>query len=475
MANVSYKKGERLPLPYAIKKYNLILFCLVALLGVSVLIVAVGFSKLFNIPDNLLRKLLCVGNILVYAPIPVLMVIWSISFLKFLFRGNPYNRGHFILRWRQRKMSRLLQQAMIDEGITNPRQGRLGVEVGDVYPNLAPDKMFGDIEIVGDTASDLAKVKNLINASLREEFSSLIVDDEVRTRNGRWHTFTLIDTSISMRSVPKNIRELIPENLHTLKLSEDVLWDISTNNSALIAGIKGSGKTYFTMGLIAQILCLNCDLYIADPKHSDLINLKSILPDGHVVSATNDILAMFKNAVDIMHERQHLITELAMKDRQLAVDFTTYGLKPVFIILDEVASFIAELDNAQAKQFMAHLKILAMKSRSAGVTLILTTQQPNAKALPTDIREQLSLRLLLGVSTLENRQMVFGTGFEYTDTNFPQGSGLYLLDGKANTPRYIETMDLSEIGDISHSLDVYEDAKKLGERLYPNAKSNNTV
>jgi DNA segregation ATPase FtsK/SpoIIIE-like protein len=204
--------------------------------------------------------------------------------------------------------------------------------------------------------------------------------------------------------------------------------------------------------------------YIIDPKRADLSSLSTILPEGHVTSDAEMALHLMDEFVALMQKRQRSITMYALKHHLFAADFRAVPtMKPTYIFIDEVAALMASfVDSKAAKAFNANLKQLIMKARSAGIIVVLVTQQPNAQAIPTDIRDQLGLRILLGSGSTQSRMMTFGDGFEYPITRFKQGSGLFLLDGVVHTPSLIETADLSLLG--SDLLKMFNQAYKYGKR-----------
>lgn len=471
MASIKYGKGEY-PSLFHLIKTRLLLFSisfsmLTFFFRFLISKVALDILKK-NIPllSSIANTLIQLSYILsLIAGLSLIFVsVWTLA--RFLFFNNPFNRGNFKLRWNQQKMANQIQQGLIDEGIVNPRNKSYGVEVADVFPNLSEQSLSVYVEVVGATGSDLTKVEGLVNASLKNKFENLVIKDLDQDDNGRWYTFYLTDTSISQRLSPHTLNDLIPDQSHILQLMKNVRWDVSKVPHALITGGTGGGKSYFIYGLILQILLGESEIFIADPKRAELTNLKYVLPEKSVFSDTESIAELVHNLVTVMQDRQENITEQAKQHKKMGVDFTDFSIQPIYLLIDEVGALIASFDDIKkSKPFFADLKQLAMKGRSAGIILVLITQQANANTVPTDIRDQLGLRILLGNSSMQNRLMVFGDGFDYPKTKFPRGSGLYLLDGVTNTPSKIETMDLTSLS--NEPLELFHEAtlkKKNKER-----------
>lgn len=451
MASIKYGKGEQPSLFHMIRTHKFlssILFASPCFFGahVSSEIALRILKNEFPLPHSFVTELNQLAEGLFITGFLSLFITAMFTIISFLFLGNPFNRGNIKLRWKQHQMRKQIQQGLIDEGVVNPRNKRTGVEVGDIFPDLSEDSLFVRVEVVGATANDLKKVEGLVNASLRGRFENLIIKDISQDDNGRWYTFYLTNTAISKRLSPETLDDLIPKHSHILQLMKNVSWDVSKAPHALITGGTGSGKSYFVYGLILQILLSNSEIFVADPKRAELSNLKYILPQGTVSSDSQTIAELVQKLVITMHERQDKITVQAKQLKKMGVDFTDFDMNPMYLFIDEVGALMASFEDAkQSKSFIANLKQLAMKGRSAGIILVLITQQANATTIPTDIRDQLGLRILLGTSLVQNRLMVFGDGFDYPRTNFPRGTGLFLLEGVTTTPSRIETTNLTSL------------------------------
>lgn len=64
-----------------------------------------------------------------------------------------------------------------------------------------------------------------------------------------------------------------------------------------------------------------------------------------------------------------------------------------------------------------------------GVFCVLSTQQPNAKNIPTELRDNLSVRLAMGSMSSEAYRMVFGEDIKDLQSVNTLGSGYIYLDG----------------------------------------------
>ncbi|WP_260840700.1 hypothetical protein [Staphylococcus epidermidis] len=66
-------------------------------------------------------------------------------------------------------------------------------------------------------------------------------------------------------------------------------------------------------------------------------------------------------------------------------------------------------DKNKKAEYDRLLKNLILKGRSAGINIVLSMQKPLATTISTDIRDQLSFRVVLGKNTpKDTRRIVFG-------------------------------------------------------------------
>ncbi|MDQ1250348.1 MAG: segregation ATPase FtsK/SpoIIIE, family [Actinomycetota bacterium] len=91
--------------------------------------------------------------------------------------------------------------------------------------------------------------------------------------------------------------------------------------------------------------------------------------------------------------------------RQLAND-PGLGLHPVLLVIDEVQELFESEHAAEAEQL---LKAIIKRGPALGIVLILSTQKPDAKSLPTAIASNIGQRLCLRVGDQTANDMVLGT------------------------------------------------------------------
>ena len=96
----------------------------------------------------------------------------------------------------------------------------------------------------------------------------------------------------------KNINETV-----YLPLNNNIKWNVLKQPHLLLAGVTGSGKTTFLNYLIIEMKKMNSEIYICDPKRSDLSSIKHYWGDEFVASETNMIAKMTRKVKEEMMDR----------------------------------------------------------------------------------------------------------------------------------------------------------------------------
>lgn len=206
-----------------------------------------------------------------------------------------------------------------------------------------------------------------------------------------------------------------------IPLNSQLFWDIKKQPHMLIAGVTGGGKSVFINYLLIEFLKMGSTLYIADAKNSDLGSLKAYLGDSVVATTANNIARITREAKETMDKRYE---EVQAPDKFVyGADFVEYGYKPVAVFFDEVGAFRASADKKTFEETMKNLTEIILKGRQVGVFCVLSTQQPNANNIPTELRDNLSVRVALGNMSDEAYRMVFGDTIDSFESITEVGSG----------------------------------------------------
>lgn len=191
-----------------------------------------------------------------------------------------------------------------------------------------------------------------------------------------------------------------------IQLMKNTIWKTKSLPHCLVAGVSGSGKSMLVIYLIHEFKKVNSELFILDSKLSELYQLGTFLSDKHLGFDVESTFSVLQTVNQIMSERQQQI----IQKKSIGLHAFDLGFSPILLVFDELGAFTAQLTQSKdKKEFERLFKNIILKGRSAGIICILTTQQPNSKNIPTEIRDQCSLKICLGRSTdIGTREMVFG-------------------------------------------------------------------
>lgn len=192
----------------------------------------------------------------------------------------------------------------------------------------------------------------------------------------------------------------------SLRLMENVYWSYDDLPHMLIAGGTGGGKSYFILTLIETLLRTNAELYILDPKNSDLADLSVVLPN--VYYRKEDMMQALDQFYEKMMERTETMKQ--MENYKTGKNYAYLGLQPHFLIFDEYVAFM-DMIGRDSAAVMNKIKQIVMLGRQMGFFIILSCQRPDAKYLGDGIRDQFMFRVALG------RMSELGYGMMFGETN----------------------------------------------------------
>ncbi|MGR8827593.1 cell division protein FtsK [Leuconostoc citreum] len=207
--------------------------------------------------------------------------------------------------------------------------------------------------------------------------------------------------------------ELQPEK-GKLEIAKGIDWKYDKFYNFLIAGNVGTGKSYTMFSIIGQILSITKYVDIIDPKNSDLGALKHLDElKGHVFTDTNDITQCVIDYYDKMMKRAEIIEK--KKAKGVIGSYFEFNLAPCFLVFDELGAFVEMGDSipygtqerTQYDLAMSKLAQIAMLGRELGFYIGIGMQRPGTDSLPTSIRNQLNLRIIMGLPTPEIKRMMF--------------------------------------------------------------------
>lgn len=198
-----------------------------------------------------------------------------------------------------------------------------------------------------------------------------------------------------------------------------------------IAGRAGSGKGSVQSQLIAGAILSNAfELWLADPKQTEM-NWAADRADRYATEA-DAIVDTLTDLRDAVRNRQ---AQVAATGHQLW-DTSVHG-RPLLFVLDELTTVTTEaggLDRKTVKTACDALVDISARARSAGVTLVVTTQQLSTEAIPSAARANFDLRLSMSVNSEQDAEMAIPGSTRGADLFNPFCiGGTYNTDGSLST------------------------------------------
>ncbi|MFU0764568.1 MAG: Cell division protein FtsK [Leuconostoc mesenteroides] len=211
----------------------------------------------------------------------------------------------------------------------------------------------------------------------------------------------------------RHLKELKPKK-GLLQISKGIDWKYDTFYNVLISGNVGTGKSYTMFAIIGQLFQVTKFVYIIDPKRSDLAGLKHV-PElkNNVFSVASEINQAVIDFYTKMMARAEKIE--AIKASGQVGTYKDFGFAPYFLVFDEFGAYYEMNDRlayddptkASYETAMSNLREIAMLGRELGFYILIGMQRPDAGSLPMAIRNQLNMRINMGVPTPEIEKMVF--------------------------------------------------------------------
>ena len=194
----------------------------------------------------------------------------------------------------------------------------------------------------------------------------------------------------------------------------DLFADMSKQTHLLVAGATGSGKSVVVNGIITTLLYKapwEAQFILIDPKRVELSPYKKLPHTIKYASEPADMVSALQYAMKIVNTRYKTMER---KGERL------YSGGDVYVIIDEWA----DLMTTNRRVVAPIVQRLAQVGRASRVHVILCTQTPIAKVIPTEIKCNFDSRVGLRTRSAQDSRNILGyAGLE----NLPKyGQGVYM-------------------------------------------------
>lgn len=316
-----------------------------------------------------------------------------------------------------------------------------GFESGKIYirNNIRQDKRLEDVDI---------------SSAIGRRF---IITEQYLAKNADWYVYEFEDTVQNSHLTFHDYRELAAYARETRDYR--IFMDKQTCvplSSMLLVGATGSGKTYALYSTILSMMNWNNKptLYFADPKNSSLVVLGNHLAPENTAGEIEDIIALLERFHEKMEKRKVILQKKL--ESKLDADYRDFGMTAEVFIFDEYASFsssLSTLDTATRKKVSMLLREVVLQGRQLGFFLWIVMQKASAEDIPTSIRSNLLLKIVLGRADRTTYQTTFeDSAKDVKALDFKPGEGLYYVPGLTRSPKRMSfpTLDfdiLTIVGD----------------------------
>lgn len=348
--------------------------------------------------------------------LPLILTLLVVSvfgwFLKWLYRDYALEHDNTIAHYlRAIELKQLISLLIVSKGFYDIDSDEQGQFVS-YFPKVRIKFLFKTGQIILEEPVDGQKYMERFS---KGEFDNtveiaLLADRQTTEFEKNKMISTFAFDPIKFR---RQLEELKPKK-GLLQISKGIDWKYDTFYNALISGNVGTGKSYTMFAIIGQLLQVTKYVDIIDPKRSDLASLKYVDElNGRVHSTAAEINDAVIRYYQLMMKRAERMEELKASGH--IGTYKDFSFEPCFLIFDEFGAFVEMNDRlayddpikASYDTAMSNLNEIAMLGRELGFYILIGMQRPDAGSLPMAVRNQLNMRINMGVPTPEIEKMVF--------------------------------------------------------------------
>ena len=196
------------------------------------------------------------------------------------------------------------------------------------------------------------------------------------------------------------------------------------------------------MVLAGAALDPSCDIWCFDGKQVELaawepVARRVIGPD---MEEANDALDELRAEMD-----KRYVSLKAEGRRKVERED---GTRPIIIVIDELAFYVANGDKKAAQGFSERLRDLVARARAAGIAVVAATQKPSVDLIPTALRDNFGYRLAHRCATRDASDTILGSGWATEGISAssidPRLRGVGYLLAEGGVPRRMRAVHLDD-------------------------------
>jgi S-DNA-T family DNA segregation ATPase FtsK/SpoIIIE len=225
---------------------------------------------------------------------------------------------------------------------------------------------------------------------------------EVPAKKARLITFGEVYSSTS--------GQVLPVVIGVDTFGKSVVGDLRKLKHILIGGATGSGKSTLLHCIICGLVLARApgELFLAliDTKRQELPfydDMKNYLLGGRVVDEVAEAVTLFRSLEQEMRARQTLFKSARARNLEEYNAGAMVKLPHLVLVIDELADI---LESDLRKEAERLLNDLAKLARSAGIYLIMATQNPVVAIVTGKIKANMPARIALQVVSPDNSRVI---------------------------------------------------------------------
>ena len=298
------------------------------------------------------------------------------------------------------KLRKMITKAFIDVLAVNPmmKTTEIGVPDVEVFENYG--EIACKIERLPALDED-EKLAELLSVASRKDFEALEVVDFWREPGSTYSVFLFEDVASDKKlELEKVVKK---SSSFCLKLQKGLDVDFEKSPGLGLFGRSGSGKTTTLLAFLFQFLQNGGQVCLIDGKN-ELQVLDNLVNRAFRL---DEIIKLLEIAVSELERREALLSQASAQSGRLGLKASEIALNPLVVAVDELGAVVASADSKEKAKLVALLTQIALKGRSCGVVLVVSSQFASVETIPNAIRSQLSTKILLGSAPAELVRMVF--------------------------------------------------------------------
>lgn len=196
---------------------------------------------------------------------------------------------------------------------------------------------------------------------------------------------------------------------------KDLIENLGQMPHMLVGGSTGSGKSVFLFTMLATMLMTHphkedLQLILSSSKLEDFIHFEGLphLYSGSIISDATEATRVIKEVVFEESERRgRLLAEARVANIIEYNKVSPKKLAPIVVVIDEFADLADQLETKREQSaFYKPVQRIAQAGRSRGIHLVICTQRPEAKLVPSTTKAQLNGRVALRVNDGISSRMI---------------------------------------------------------------------